>query len=60
MGDSPPLIMRPSPLLGTYIGQCQNGAVPAPGDLGTGNAAAPATPAASTTGIAPANATGGN
>lgn len=49
IGDSPPLILPPSPLIGAYISQCQNGILPAArGSAGNtsapaaGNSAAPA------------------
>ena len=40
IGDSPPLILPPSPLIGTYIGQCESGALAAP--VAAANATAPA------------------
>ncbi len=45
IGDAPPLILPPSPLIGTYIGQCASGAAERePG--AEGNASAPANAAA--------------
>jgi hypothetical protein len=40
IGETPPLILPPSPLIGTYIGQCESGALAAP--VAAANAAAPA------------------
>jgi hypothetical protein len=42
IGDSPPLILPASPLIGTYIGQCGSGTLPARAGIATTNAAAPA------------------
>jgi hypothetical protein len=46
IGDSPPLILPPSPLIGAYITQCTSGALPAPGGAASVNQAAPANDAA--------------
>src|SRR3954470_20956571 len=46
IGDSPPLILPPSPLIGTYVGQCENGGLAAARPAGAGNSAAPANAAA--------------
>ena len=51
IGDSPPLILPPSQLIGTYISQCESGALATSRPPAAGNSAAPANPAA------PANAT---
>jgi hypothetical protein len=40
IGETPPLILPPSPLIGTYIGQCESGALAAP--VAAANATAPA------------------
>jgi hypothetical protein len=40
IGETPPLILPPSPLIGTYIGQCESGALAAP--VAAADAAAPA------------------
>src|SRR3954453_11902641 len=40
LGETPPLTLPPSPLIGTYIGQCESGALAAP--VAAANAAAPA------------------
>ncbi|MEA3029429.1 MAG: hypothetical protein QOJ53_238 [Sphingomonadales bacterium] len=42
IGDLPPLILPPSPLIGAYITQCTTGALPAPGGAAATNQAAPA------------------
>jgi hypothetical protein len=42
IGDSPPLILPPSPLIGTYISQCTSGALPGPVVAATANQSAPA------------------
>lgn len=47
IGDSPPLILPPSPTIGTYIAQCASGALPPPATAGapaaaTANQSAPA------------------
>ena len=42
IGDSPPLILPASPLIGAYIGQCASGAVPARAGDAAANTAAPA------------------
>lgn len=42
IGDSPPLILPPSPLIGTYITQCTTGALPGPGGTAAANETAPA------------------
>ena len=41
VGDAPPLILPPSPMIGTYIGQCASGAAAAR-PAAAGNSAAPA------------------
>lgn len=46
IGESPPLILPPSPLIGAYIGQCGNGAVATARSAAAGNTAAPANAAA--------------
>ena len=46
IGDSPPLILPPSQLIGTYISQCASGGLPAPRSDTAGNASAPANAAA--------------
>ena len=51
IGDTPPLILPPSPLIGTYISQCQSGALAVAQPGTAANMAAPANVAA------PANAT---
>jgi hypothetical protein len=51
IGDTPPLILPPSPLIGTYIGQCASGGLPASGAAATANSTAPTNEAA------PANST---
>jgi hypothetical protein len=38
IGDSPPLILPPSPAIGAYVSQCESGALPAPA-AASGNAA---------------------
>ena len=50
IGEAPPLILPPSPLIGAYIGQCENGEVASAGSAATSNGAASANVAA------PANA----
>ena len=42
IGESPPLILPPSPMIGTYVGQCEHGDVAVSGAAPTSNAAAPA------------------
>lgn len=42
IGDAAPLILPASPMIGTYIGECQSGAVPATRPEATANSAAPA------------------
>lgn len=46
IGDSPPLILPPSPLIGAYITQCTTGALPASTGAAATNEAAPANGAA--------------
>jgi hypothetical protein len=46
IGDSPPLILPPSQLIGTYIGQCASGGLPTSRSETTSNATAPANAAA--------------
>ena len=40
IGDSAPLILPASTMIGAYIGECQSGALPAPGGEANANAAA--------------------
>ena len=42
IGDSPPLILPPSQLIGTYVGQCASGGLPTSRSETTSNVAAPA------------------
>jgi hypothetical protein len=42
IGDSPPLILPPSPLIGTYISQCASGGLSAARTEPVGNSSAPA------------------
>jgi hypothetical protein len=51
IGDSSPLILPPSPLIGTYIGQCESGGLATPRPGAAANSVTPAAAAA------PANAT---
>ena len=46
IGEAPPLILPPSPLIGAYIGQCENGDVTGAASAATGNGAASANAAA--------------
>jgi hypothetical protein len=46
IGDSAPLILPPSQLIGTYIGQCASGGLPTSRPDAVGNSAAPANAAA--------------
>jgi hypothetical protein len=50
IGDTPPLILPPSPLIGTYISQCESGGLATSVPAANGNSAAPVNEAA------PANA----
>lgn len=51
IGEDPPLILPPNPQIGTYIGQCQNGDLAAPGTGEAANAAAPSNAAAPANGL---------
>ena len=51
IGDSPPLILPPSQLIGTYIGQCASGGLTTARSDATGNASS------SSNAAAPANVT---
>lgn len=44
IGDAAPLVLPPSPAIGTFLSRCETGESPAPGATAEGNAAAP-TPA---------------
>jgi hypothetical protein len=46
IGDSAPLILPASQLIGGYIGECQSGAIPAPASGSNANSSANAAPAA--------------
>jgi hypothetical protein len=47
IGDSPPLILPPSPLVGTYVARCSGGEVAAPAASATANTSAAANTAES-------------
>jgi hypothetical protein len=46
IGDSPPLILPPSPLVGAYVSRCAGGELPAPASAAPANGAATANAAA--------------
>ena len=46
IGDSPPLILPPSPLIATYVSQCASGGLPTSSPGAAGNSSAPVNAAA--------------
>ena len=46
IGETPPLILPPSPMIGTYVSQCEHGTVAGAAPAATSNMAAPANAAA--------------